>query len=415
MKSVIYMDIRKLKRSLRALLTAGLVVIACTTTVLADTAFDPDSTTRQLISYYLTYQENARTDICRLVDDLTGSSSSHGNAWRKIMDFWSYANTEMSVPTGVLPDGLADDDSLCIVVLGYQLGTFGTIRPELAGRLEVALASAEKYPNAYILCTGGATASRNQSKTEAGQMSKWLQKHGVSEDRIIEETQAYSTIANATYSCKLLAEKYPQVKHLALISSDYHVPLGCIYLYTQSMVNTYELGTPELDIVGCAAYDTGRSDPYGVATQAQGIAQIAGVSGFQSLKPQLSQLTGITLDGEYSYETGTAMSVRVEASYDTGATRDVTADAVFSGVNMNSPGEQLLQVYYEENGITATAEVLIDVTGMPLLEASAPAQVASTDDSSASYGSAAPLWPFIMITALLALVVLLIRLRYTHL
>ena len=59
---------------------------------------------------------------------------------------------------------------------------------ELADRLNVALASAEKYPNAYILCTGGGTASKNAKVTEAGQMAQWLTDRGISQERIITET-----------------------------------------------------------------------------------------------------------------------------------------------------------------------------------------------------------------------------------
>lgn len=51
----------------------------------------------------------------------------------------------------VLPDGLPDTDELCIVVLGFQLNPDGSMRDELINRLNVALRSAEKYPNAYIV------------------------------------------------------------------------------------------------------------------------------------------------------------------------------------------------------------------------------------------------------------------------
>lgn len=398
----------KFFKKVTALLYIGVLLLSLAYPVHADQT--PEDLTAQLLAYYTTYQENAQTDISRLVTDLTGLSEPQGEAWGKIMDFWSYANTEMDIPIGVLPDDLPDDDSLCIVVLGYQLSAIGTLRAELVGRLEVALASAEKYPNAYILCTGGATASQNKRKTEAGQMAAWLIRHGISQERIIQEPQAFSTVSNATYSCKLLSESYPQVTSLALVSSDYHVALGSIYLYTQAMVNTYESGTSPLEFVGCAAYDAHRSNSYPVSTQAQGIAQIAGISGYQSLKPQLSQLTSITLDGEYDYDAGSAMFMNVEASYDTGVTRDVTGEAVFTGVDMNTPGEQLLEVSYTENGITATARALIYVAGSPV--ETTPPQVARTPAPATTSGTPAPLWPFLIVTGLLALLVLLLRLKY---
>ena len=55
------------------------------------------------------------------------------------------------------------------------------------GRLEKALECAEKYPNALVMCTGGGTASGNPDATEAGQMCRWLEEHGISSDRLIAE------------------------------------------------------------------------------------------------------------------------------------------------------------------------------------------------------------------------------------
>ena len=403
----------KTKRKLLCTLLALLLVLSMVPTAWA--AEDATSCIRQMISYYQYYQEGAETDIARLTGELAGIDDAQADAWGKIMDFWSYANTEMEIPSGELPDGLPEDDSLCIVVLGYQLSAYGSVKPELAGRLEVALKSAEKYPNAYILCTGGATASRTRSKTEAGQMAAWLEKRGIDENRIIVEDQAYSTIENATYACKILNEEYPQVKHLALISSDYHVPRGSVFLYTQSMVNAYTSGAQELDFVGCAAYKTSRKDDEGISSQAQGIAQIAGINMSKASKPTLSKLSGIEVDGEFTYNAGTAMSLTVTASYDTGFSRDVTASAVFSGVDMNQPGEQLLTINYTENETEASAEVLIDVVGNPVattIETLPEAEVKEViDPTPPSSGSPAPVWPFVVLALLLALLALLIRLK----
>ena len=58
------------------------------------------------------------------------------------------------------PEGLPDDDSLCIVILGYSLSPYGEVRDELMTRLDAGIEVAEKYPNAYILVTGGGTALR---------------------------------------------------------------------------------------------------------------------------------------------------------------------------------------------------------------------------------------------------------------
>ena len=39
------------------------------------------------------------------------------------------------------------------------------MKDELVNRLTVALRCAEKYPRAYIVCTGGGTAEKNENAT----------------------------------------------------------------------------------------------------------------------------------------------------------------------------------------------------------------------------------------------------------
>lgn len=191
------------------------------------------------------------------------------------MDSWSWVNSEMEVELGILPDGLPEDDSLCIVVLGYGLNDDGSMKRELVRRLEVALASAEKYPNAYVLCTGGETSAQ-KGVSEAGQMGKWLRKAGLSRDRLILETRSYSTTQNAQRSYALLAESYPRVDSIALVTSDYHMRWGCaLFAVMRHWAVTH--GSRELVLVGNAAYDTGNMNYDSLYAQAQGISQIAGI------------------------------------------------------------------------------------------------------------------------------------------
>jgi hypothetical protein len=98
-----------------------------------------------------------------------GATPDHllGEKWERIMDLWE---TPITV-NAELPDSLPEDDTLCLVVLGFQLNSDGTIKEELEERLKVALSNSEKYPNAYIVCTGGGTATENPDATEAGRMA----------------------------------------------------------------------------------------------------------------------------------------------------------------------------------------------------------------------------------------------------
>ena len=154
---------------------------------------------RKILNYFQYYQEDAGLDYELLLGQIARQDPALAKTWSEILDFWMQVNGDMEFHKEVLPDGLPEDDTLCIAVMGYQLNSDGSMRDELYERLHVTLASAEKYPNAYILCTGGGTASKKEKVTEAGQMAKWLIKKGISEDRIIVEDNALSTIENGKY------------------------------------------------------------------------------------------------------------------------------------------------------------------------------------------------------------------------
>lgn len=149
-----------------------------------------------MISYYSTYQSTAKTDIQRLVEKLKALNSTKGEEWEKIMKYGDYVNTDMNVNV----DGLPNDDSLCITVLGVALNDDGTMKDELVGRLQTALASAQKYPNAYVAVTGGGTAKNNPNAIEADQMAAWIIANGLDENRLIVENKSKSTVQNAQFT-----------------------------------------------------------------------------------------------------------------------------------------------------------------------------------------------------------------------
>ena len=128
---------------------------------------------------YGTYGSEAADKINSLLEELTSIDADTGARWQKIMDLWTSPQLGQPLHYDVLPDGLPDTDELCIVVLGFQLNPDGTMKDELLGRLGVVLNSLKKYPNAYVLCTGGGTAAENESASEAGEMAKWLAKQGL--------------------------------------------------------------------------------------------------------------------------------------------------------------------------------------------------------------------------------------------
>jgi hypothetical protein len=156
--------------------------------------------------------------------------------------------------------------------MGFGLNPNGSIRPELEDRLEVALASARKYPEAYILVTGGQTGAV-EGITEAGQMAAWLLKKGIGKDRIIQENQSLSTTANAVNCYKLLTRSYPSVTQIAVITSDYHITQSCALFAAMSNYQAGYKGGRQLELVSNAVCDTG-TEWDSMAQQAWGMSLI---------------------------------------------------------------------------------------------------------------------------------------------
>ena len=169
--------------------------------------------------------------------DLAALDPSLGEKWARIMDLWE---TPVSV-NSELPDDLPDDDSLCLVGLGFQLNPDGTMREELIERLKVMLAASEKYPQAVIVCTGGGTAADDPSATEAGRMAEWLKAQGVDPSRLIVEDHSLTTAQNAVFTFDLLAEKAPRVRQIAVISSDYHIATGTLLFGAEAILRDSDI------------------------------------------------------------------------------------------------------------------------------------------------------------------------------
>lgn len=229
----------------------------------------------KLIQYYLHHQEAADDVIWDITRQIKELDRKQGAIWEKIMFDWSWINSAMPVYEDALPDGLPQDDTLCIVVMGYGLNGDGSMQSELEDRLTVALLSALKYPNAYVLVTGGQTGGVD-GVTEAGQMAAWLQNKGLEKDRIIQERQSLSTTANAVNTYKLLTKSYPQVDSIAVISSDYHITVSCAMFAAMSNYQSGYKGGKSLELVGNAVCVTDTQWD-SLATQAWGMSMIMGL------------------------------------------------------------------------------------------------------------------------------------------
>ena len=210
-----------------------------------------------MVYAYADRQDDAAEIIRDDLEQLNALDPALGALWGKIMPLWSEINRALVIHDSVLPDGLPEDESLCIVVLGFQLYPDGSMAEELRGRCETALRCAEKYPKALIAVTGGGTAWQNPNATEAGVMAAWLTEHGVDASRILVEAESRTTADNAVFTSVLLRERHPEVKSLAIVTSDYHMPLGVLLFQEEALLAEYETGTLPFSVVSNAALDTG--------------------------------------------------------------------------------------------------------------------------------------------------------------
>ena len=217
-------------------------------------ASDTSDIITDIVFNYKTQGLKAYGEIQTLLRELKEKDEKLFEIWKTIMQYWIYSNTDQSANEGELPDGLADDDSLCIVTMGFQLNDDGTMQEELKNRLDVALRCHEKYPNAYFAVTGGGTAKKTVKATEADVMAKYLEENGIEADKIIIENTSITTAENVLNLGPLILENYPSITSLAIVTSDYHVPESAMlfreYMYLASKVG----GNREIQVVSNAAY-----------------------------------------------------------------------------------------------------------------------------------------------------------------
>lgn len=223
--------------------TTGLFILLCLAVAMTFSA-TAEVTQSQIERAVVSYAAEGTRDE-QALSGLASLDPTLGEKWARIMDLWEAP----VVVNDALPDDLPDDDSLCLVALGFQLNSDGTMREELVERLRVLLAASQKYPRAIIACTGGGTAADDPTATEAGRMAEWLESQGVDPSRLIVENHSLTTAQNAIYTFDILTEQYPRVKQIAIISSDYHIATGVLLFGAEAI-----LRESDVEIVSNAAW-----------------------------------------------------------------------------------------------------------------------------------------------------------------
>lgn len=300
-----------------------------------------------LILYYRDHRDKAQTDIYRLLQKIKAINETEKIYWDLVIKYWSFVTNKLTVNVDVVPSDLPQDNSMCIVVLGYQLNPDGSMRSELIKRLEIALKVANKYTKSYIAVSGGPTGSHSR-KTEGGEMGKWLIEKGIEKERVIIDEKAMSTVANARNVYRILSTQYPHINKIVMVTSDYHIKRGCLLYNTQLLMGHYEQGGPTMEIISNAACYTGKGQESD-SLLASSCAGVAGVTIQGSNK--LSKLEYLSVSSEYYYSVGDTPKFNVLSNYDTKFQRDVTEYAVVGPYDNTKPGVQTVTVSYEENNI----------------------------------------------------------------
>lgn len=350
-----------------------------------------DTLVGSLIGYY---RDGARTDVLRTLDTLKEVSKDDYDQWQSIIDYWDWIENDMVENIGVAPDGLPNDNTHAFVVLGFALKSDGTMQPELVGRLETALASAQKYPNSYILVTGGV---KKNGWTEGDRMHDWLVEHGVADNRILVENKSANTAQNAEFSFDILYN-HPTIKSISMITSQYHLKRGTILYYAESLIRAREL------------YREDKTSET-LSQKASSLSQIAGVSIPYGEKLPKSKLTGIEVTGKNTYTVGDALDIIVTSTYDTEYSRDVTGLAKIIGFDANKVGKQNVVVVYTETlhhstssseDVTMTAEFEVEVKTAPITVPVNPQPTPDKPVNAVNTGDNSPLAIMTMVAGLAA-------------
>ena len=170
--------------------------------------------------------------------------------------------------------GIPDPSMHAFVVLGFCLNN-GKMEPELEERCEAAAAVARAYPEALVICTGGATGANNPERhTEAGMMKDYLVREcGMDGARIIAEEDAMTTAENAVNAFRILRER--GIRTVTVVTSSYHQRWGTL-LFCAAAEWYREQGLP-MEIIGNWCYDTAPSPGYDSVNARIAISQLRGL------------------------------------------------------------------------------------------------------------------------------------------
>ncbi len=179
------------------------------------------------------YETPSDQDMQTIEKDLEAIRSVNENEYeiaKAISDQWQtvYMDPDYRLfvfgkddPAELREYGVANSADHAIVILGYQLAD-GEMQPELVSRCDAAADLARAFPEAVLVCSGGATGKNNPAKhTEAGLMKAYLTENcGIDASRIYTDEKALTTVDNAFYTLEILQKH--GIRNMTIVTSSYH-------------------------------------------------------------------------------------------------------------------------------------------------------------------------------------------------
>lgn len=110
-----------------------------------------------------------------------------------------------------------------IIVLGAQVRGDGTPSKVLRYRLDSAITYLDAHPNCRAIVSGG--QGFNEPTSEAGCMANYLLSHGITQERIVQETKSRNTVENILFSAQALREHGANPHHVpvGIVTNDFHM------------------------------------------------------------------------------------------------------------------------------------------------------------------------------------------------
>ena len=188
-----------------------------------------------LLRAYETPSEGDQEAIDGVLDAIGAMSASDREVADSIAEQWMsvYANPDYPMhiydggqtATALEGTDIPDSPTHAFVVLGFELKD-GEMQDELKGRCDAAGAAARTFPNALLICSGGATGHNNKSgHTEAGLMKAYLtEKWGIDPSRVMIDERARTTLENAENTFAMMREA--GVETYTIVTSTYHQRWG---------------------------------------------------------------------------------------------------------------------------------------------------------------------------------------------